>query len=92
MQQVRWGDKHLSACWLYIGHLVREGQEMQPSVAGALAAFRDLPWWEQQQEQQQGKRRGAVPGEWWLAIGHSGKVEGFPADVGKPSESSVVVG
>ena len=48
MSGVRWGDKHLSAFWRYTGHLVRDGQQSNASVAGILAGFRDLVWWTRQ--------------------------------------------
>ena len=57
MSKLRWGDKHLSAFWRYTGHLVREGQQRSPSVAGILVGFRDLVWWTRQGNLSQGVRR-----------------------------------
>ena len=54
LQQTRWGDKRLTAFWQYTGHLVREGHKERPSVAGVLANFRPLTWWEQQQQGSEG--------------------------------------
>ena len=56
MCKTRWGDKHLSAFWKYTGHLAREGQQQEASVAGKLAHFRTLSWWEIQQRGQRGVR------------------------------------
>ena len=48
MKWKRWGDRHLEAFWRYTGHAVREGQREGATVAGVLANFRPLTWWDQQ--------------------------------------------
>ena len=56
MKWKRWGDRHLEAFWRYTGHGVREGQRDGATIAGVLAHFRPLTWWDQQQRGCNGAR------------------------------------
>ena len=56
MKWKRWGDRHLEAFWRYTGHVVREGQRHGATVAGILANFRPITWWDQQQRGSGGAR------------------------------------
>ena len=61
VSKLRWGDRHLQCFWRYTGHVVREGQRDGSSVAGLLAHFRTLPWWNEQQGEGGVRRRRHFP-------------------------------
>ena len=93
MCKIRWGDKHLQSFWRYTGHFVRAGQRNNSSVAGSLAHFRTLSWWDVQQRGQRGVRHhrhfpflmnterkiAGVVGtfEWRVATANRGQWQGF---------------